>query len=110
MLTYVIVTVAAISFAGPERLATDNSGDVLGLLANDVFGSSTLGKIVIIAVLSSAAASCQTTILPTARTSLSMARAKALPAKFGRGRQALPDAGVLDLAHGRSCRSSGTSG
>ena len=37
----------------------------------------------IIAVLSSAAASCQTTILPTARTSLSMARAKALPAKLG---------------------------
>ena len=83
VLTYVIVTVAAISFAGPERLATDSSGDVLGLLANDVFGSSTLGKIVIIAVLSSAAASCQTTILPTARTSLSMARAKALPDKLG---------------------------
>ena len=56
---------------------------MLGLLANDVFGSSTLGKIVIIAVLSSAAASCQTTILPTARTALSMARAKAIPAKLG---------------------------
>jgi len=83
VLTYVVVTVAAISFAGPERLATDNSGDVLGLLANDVFGSSTLGKLVIIAVLSSAAASCQTTILPTARTSLSMARARALPEKLG---------------------------
>lgn len=83
VLTYVIVTVAAISFGGPERLANDDSGDVLGLLANDVFGSDLLGKIVIIAVLSSAAASCQTTILPTARTSLSMARAKALPAKLG---------------------------
>ncbi len=56
---------------------------MLGLLANDVFGSSTLGKIVIIAVLSSAAASCQTTILPTARTALSMARAKAIPTKLG---------------------------
>ncbi len=81
--TYVIVTVAAISFGGPDRLAKDDSGDVLGLLANDVFGSSTLGKLVIIAVLSSAAASCQTTILPTARTALSMARAKALPSKLG---------------------------
>ena len=83
VLTYVVVTVAAIAFAGPERLANDDSGDVLGLLANDVFGSSTLGKLVIIAVLSSAAASCQTTILPTARTALSMARAKAIPAKLG---------------------------
>ena len=81
--TYVIVTVAAIAFGGPERLANDQSGDVLGLLANSVFGSSLLGKIVIIAVLSSAAASCQTTILPTARTALSMARAKAIPAKLG---------------------------
>uniref|UniRef100_A0A6J6A0V0 Unannotated protein n=1 Tax=freshwater metagenome TaxID=449393 RepID=A0A6J6A0V0_9ZZZZ len=81
--TYVIVTVAAIAFGGPDRLANDDSGDVLGLLANDVFGSALLGKILIIAVLSSAAASCQTTILPTARTALSMARAKALPAKLG---------------------------
>ena len=40
VLTYVIVTVAAISFGGPERLANDDSGDVLGLLANDVFGST----------------------------------------------------------------------
>ncbi|HVP01571.1 MAG TPA: APC family permease [Solirubrobacteraceae bacterium] len=80
---YVIVSVAAISFAGPGLLANDQSGDVLGLLANKVFGSSTLGKIVIIAVLSSAAASCQTTILPTARTTLSMARAKALPKRLG---------------------------
>ena len=38
----------------------------------------------IIAVLTSAAASTQTTILPTARTSLSMARAGAMPAILGR--------------------------
>ena len=41
-----------------------------------------LGKIVIIAVLSSAAASTQTTILPTSRTALSMARSKAFPRRF----------------------------
>ena len=35
-------------------------------------------------VLSSAAASTQTTILPTARTTLSMAVYKALPAKFAK--------------------------
>ena len=38
----------------------------------------------IIAVLTSAAASTQTTILPTARTSLSMARAGAMPESLGR--------------------------
>ncbi|HZO35290.1 MAG TPA: APC family permease [Solirubrobacteraceae bacterium] len=81
---YVIVSTAALAFGGVDRLANDESGDVLGLLANDVFGSSLLGKLVIIAVLSSAAASTQTTILPTARTTLSMARAKALPSALGK--------------------------
>ena len=81
---YVIVSTAAIAFGGVKRLAGDESGDVLGLLAGDVFGSGTLGKVVIIAVLTSAAASTQTTILPTSRTALSMARAKAAPAALGR--------------------------
>ena len=76
---YVVVSAAAVAFGGVDRLAGDNSGDVLGLLAGDVFGSSLLGKLMIVAVLSSAAASTQTTILPTSRTALSMARAKALP-------------------------------
>jgi amino acid transporter len=79
---YVIVSTAAVAFGGPDRLAGDESGDVLGLLANDVFGSEWLGKLVIIAVLTSAAASTQTTILPTARTSLSMARKGAIPRTF----------------------------
>ena len=46
---YVVVSAAAIAFGGVERLAGDQSGDVLGLLAGDVFGSSTLGKLVIVA-------------------------------------------------------------
>src|SRR4051812_1740639 len=41
---YVIVSTAAIAYGGVDRLANDNSGDVLGLLANDVFGSTLLGK------------------------------------------------------------------
>ncbi len=80
---YVIVSTAAVAFGGVDRLAGDESGDVLGLLANDVFGSEWLGKLVIIAVLTSAAASCQTTILPTARTTLSMAQHGAMPARLG---------------------------
>jgi amino acid transporter len=79
---YVIVSTAAIAYGGPDKLANDDTGDVLGILANSVFGSDLLGKIVIIAVLSSAAASTQTTILPTSRTALSMARSKAFPRAF----------------------------
>src|SRR3954452_3152521 len=78
---YIIVSYAAQSFAGPQELI-DNADDVLSVLGQDVFGSP-LDKLLIIAVLTSAAASTQTTILPTARTSLSMARARAIPSKFG---------------------------
>jgi amino acid transporter len=77
---YVLVSVAAQAFAGPQELI-DNADDVLSALGNEVFGSP-LDKILIIAVLTSAAASTQTTILPTARTSLSMAYAKAMPRKL----------------------------
>lgn len=78
---YVIVSIAAQAYGGLKPLV-DNPDDVLSVLGHSVFGSP-LDKILIIAVLTSAAASTQTTILPTARTSLSMARAKALPEKFG---------------------------
>ena len=50
--------------------------------ARACFGSG-LDKILIIAILSSASASTQTTILPTARTTLSMGRAGAIPKHFG---------------------------
>jgi amino acid transporter len=78
---YVLVTTAAQAFGGVQSLS-DNSDDVLSSLGLAVFGSP-WDKILIIAVLTSAAASTQTTILPTARTALSMARAKAFPAKLG---------------------------
>jgi amino acid transporter len=78
---YVIVSIAAQAYDGPQLLI-DNQDDVLSVLGEQVFGSP-LDKILIIAVLTSAAASTQTTILPTARTSLSMARAGAMPASLG---------------------------
>jgi amino acid transporter len=79
---YLIVAIAAQSYGGPQVLI-DNADDVLSVLGENVFGSP-LDKILIIAVLTSAAASTQTTILPTARTSLSMARAGAMPESLGR--------------------------
>jgi hypothetical protein len=78
---YVIVSIAAQAYDGPQTLI-DNADDVLSVLGEQVFGSP-LDKILIIAVLTSAAASTQTTILPTARTSLSMARRGAMPASLG---------------------------
>jgi len=84
--TYAIVTVAALAFAGAGTKGLGlgneaNSGDVLAAIGDAVLGS-TLGKLVIIATLTSAAASTQTTILPTARTTLSMAAYRALPRAF----------------------------
>src|SRR6476469_7850252 len=79
---YLVVAVAAQAYAGVDHLVA-NQEDVLSSLGREVFGSP-LDKILIIAVLSSAAASTQTTILPTARTTLSMARAGAMPASLGR--------------------------
>jgi len=79
---YLIVAVAAQAYAGVEQLVA-NQEDVLSALGTEVFGSP-LDKILIIAVLSSAAASTQTTILPTARTTLSMARANAMPKSLGK--------------------------
>jgi amino acid transporter len=81
LLIYVIVSIAALAYDGPQQLI-DHSDDVLSVLGTEVFGSP-LDKILIIAVLTSAAASTQTTILPTARTSLSMARAGAMPKRLG---------------------------
>jgi amino acid transporter len=78
---YVIVSVAAVAFAEPG-LATYNGDDFLAPLGTSVLGSG-MGKLLIFAVLTSAAACTQTTILPAARTAISMARAGALPKKFG---------------------------
>ncbi len=83
---FVIVAVAAQAVKGADFL-TNNSNDVLSAAGHVVFGSSGIGnvalKLLIIAVLTSSAASCQTTILPAARTSLSMAMHRAFPPKLG---------------------------
>jgi amino acid transporter len=82
VLVYVVVSTAAQAYGGTAYLF-QNSNDVLSVLGGRVFGSG-WDKLLIIAVLTSAAASTQTTILPTARTTFSMARWGAIPAVFGR--------------------------
>ena len=79
---YLLVATAAQAFGGLDNLV-NNQTDVFAPLGKGVLGSP-LDKLLIIAVLTSASASTQTTILPTARTTLSMARAKAIPKQFGK--------------------------
>jgi amino acid transporter len=93
LVTYVLVIVSVEAFAGTgtggNGLAnSNNSGDVLSPLGGEIFGVHGFGlfltKLLVLMVLSSAAASTQTTILPTARTTLSMAAYRAIPRSFGR--------------------------
>jgi amino acid transporter len=81
---YLFVSAGAQSYHGASFLANEeNSSDVLNALGHGVLGSVGV-KFLIVAVLTSAAASTQTTILPTARTTLSMAHWKSIPAVFGK--------------------------
>ena len=79
---YVLVAVSAQAYHGVGFLKA-NSDDVLSALGKDVMGSP-WDKLLIIAVLTSASASCQTTILPATRSALSMAAKRAAPKTFGR--------------------------
>jgi amino acid transporter len=84
LVTYVAVAMAVVAFAGLELLAEfDDDDAVLGTLAGDVLGSP-WDKLVILAIVTSAVASTQTTIIPASRTSFSMARSDALPARLAR--------------------------
>ncbi len=93
LFTYVIVIFGIQSFAGigDKGIGLANSAhefDVLSVAGSAIFGTSGFGtflsRLLILMVLTSASASTQTTILPTARTTLSMAAYKAIPAAFAR--------------------------
>lgn len=93
LLVYELVVLSAQSYAGlgSKGIGLGNpnhSTDVLSVLGGSVFGNSTFGNflthLLLLMVLSSAAASTQTTILPTARTTLSMAVFKSIPSVFAR--------------------------
>jgi amino acid transporter len=93
LVTYALVIFSIQSFAGIKTTGNGlgniaNAGDVLSVQGNLVFGTSAFGSflthLLLLMVLSSAAASTQTTILPTARTTLSMAVYKAIPSSFAK--------------------------
>jgi amino acid transporter len=93
LVTYVLIILAAQSFSGIGSKSigltnTNHEFDVLSVLGGAVFGTTGFGavlsRLLFLMILTSAAASTQTTILPTARTTLSMAVYKALPASFAK--------------------------
>jgi len=93
LVTYVLVIFSVVAFAGTGSKGigltnTTNGGDVLSVLGSAIFGTGGFGtflsRLLILMVLSSAAASTQTTILPTARTTLSMAVYGAYPKSFAK--------------------------
>ena len=87
LVTYLVVTIAAQAYAGVGSTGIGLTSDTASLDALSGIGQAALGtwgfKLLVLAILSSSAASAQTTILPTARTTLSMAAYKALPKAFG---------------------------
>jgi len=87
LLTYVSVTVAAMMYAGLGETGTglgnpDNADDFFLAIKDGLLGP--VGWVLVVAVMISAISSTQTTILPTARGTLSMAAYKALPRRFAR--------------------------
>jgi amino acid transporter len=85
LVTYVGVTVAAMMYAGLGESGTGlgneaNADDVFLAIKDGLLGP--FGWVLVVAVLISAVSSTQTTILPTARGTLSMAAYKALPRRF----------------------------
>jgi amino acid transporter len=90
---YVVATFAAQTYVGVGTTGLglanpDNQSDVLSVLGHAIFGGGAIGWIfyhlLILMVLSSAAASTQTTILPTARTALAMSVYRAIPTTFSK--------------------------
>ena len=79
---FAVISAAALAYAGPAFLAA-HSTDVLGAMATSVLGS-TPGKLLVLCVLTSTAASTQTTIMPTARAVLAMSAHGAIPRWFAR--------------------------
>jgi amino acid transporter len=89
---YLMATVAALAFAGigEEGIGLgnpDNVADIFSALGGSVFGTTGIGSVMfhllILMVLTSAAASTETTVLTLGRTLLSMGRLGALPKAFG---------------------------
>ena len=87
VLVYMTVSLATLSFAGIGETGLgagnpENQGSIFAVLAGPVMGPFAI--LMSLAILSSSAASLQSTFVSPARTLLSMGHYRALPVKFGR--------------------------
>jgi amino acid transporter len=83
LIIYVFAAFAIVSYLSPTFIG-NNSSDVLTPFAQQLAGGNKIWYLMVLAILSSAAASTQTTILPTARVTFAMARDRIVPEAFGR--------------------------
>jgi amino acid transporter len=103
---YLLATLGTVAFAGIGATGVglnnpDNAGDVVSALGGAVFGTSGIGQVgfhlLVLMVLSSAAASTETTVLTLGRTTLAMGGVGALPRAFAKvhPRFASPKVGTI---------------
>lgn len=83
LVTYVGTAVAVVGVSGLALSAEyDDDPGLLGAVAHDVLGP--FAALVVLSIITAGVGSTQSTILPQARTALSMASVGALPSVFGR--------------------------
>jgi amino acid transporter len=94
-----LLNIVAVQMLLPSKQLSGQGSNVLFYFANQV-GGKWVGYIMIIAVLSSTVGTTQTTLLPSARITLSMARDKVFPNLFGsiQGKFLTPAIGTVILA------------
>lgn len=82
LVTYIAVAYAIVAVAGTDFLAANSAEEeyIFALVGTEVLGG--WDWILLAAVVTSAIASTQTTIIPASRTALSMARRHAIPRRF----------------------------
>src|SRR5579884_329612 len=83
LLIYVFATAAIVMYLPANVVQNTNNADIMTTMAQTIVGhGSRLWYLMVLAVVSSAASSTQTTILPTARVTFSMARDRIIPKAF----------------------------
>lgn len=99
LLAIFLLNIVAAQMLLPAKQLSGQGSNILFYFGQQV-GGKWVGYIMIIAVLSSTVGTTQTTLLPSARITLSMARDKVFPAVFGQiqGKFKTPAVGTIILA------------
>jgi amino acid transporter len=98
LLVVFVLAAIAIQMRVPQKTIVNQGGSVLYYFAHSI--SPSLSVIMLLAILSSTVATAQTTLLPAARITYSMARDKVFPSLFGKisARFKTPAEGTIVLA------------